>query len=215
MVNYVRAPGNSLSLNSPVTDQLTGATVAIDDADAYSDGTATYDKNEIAKLGANYVRCKVTHAPTQSPGTDLAVTAGALVGDDKDNWEIVRSAGAIFAATAMDYSEETEQESTQYLDDSGPTVSTSSRSLTVNATFIKDRENQWHQALKSGFEVGFAFMPDGPVVGGQIFIGRAVCTVSQTLGDNRRNEFTLALNSTGNVVQRVAVAADLIGWTTA
>lgn len=209
MATYIATPGNLLVLGPPVVNR-SGATVSIDDRDAYSTSASSYIKDDIVKVGTSYLRCTATHVPTSAPATALSVTAGVIAGDDKENWQVVNSPGAIFRSSSGSWAESVTENRIKYIEDSDETVVSSSASGTITQTYSRDRENPWHTDLGVGFQVNFNYFIDGPVVGGQMVIGRAsVAGITQTRQEDNTTAYEITLNTTGTFTKAKAVASNL------
>ena len=219
---YARKSGQIMVVSGPVTNQVTGDDITVtDDTEDYAPGTmgseVSYAKDQRAKLSSGeFIRAVRAHTATPSDAngyTALAVTAGALTGSDKDDWEIVSGPGVILRGLSFTYSGARATEDEDFLEDEGTATTITSTSVTGTYEFQFDRNNQWHHLLddeKNEFTV--RIFPDGPVVDGRFLKFRIQNDPSITVNKTRANT-SISFTSQGSVERRKVAAADLVGLT--
>ena len=209
----------------PTRDRITGTAIAASsfDADDFDDSGTTsvpvaYDEFEIAKLTVAstdyYIQCRTAYSD-DGTGDDLTVTGGALAGNFAENWRLVSGPGAILSVNSVSYTDSETTTDRPKVDVIGSRTIVTGNDFSVTCDFDFNRNDKVHHLMRRGGILGSTmFFPDGPVIGGGLFLFTGVISASANPEAGVVPQQVTITQEGAARTYREAVAADLIAFQT-
>ena len=184
----------------------------------YAAGTSgvpiAYDEFEIRKIGTNYIQCATAYSDAGATPA-LSVSSGALDGAYKDNWRLVAGPGVILSVNSVSYTDSETTTDRPKVDVIGSRTIVTGNDFSVTCDFDFDRSNSYHHVMRRGGILGNTmFFPEGPVVGGGLFLFQGVISASANPEAGVTPQQITITQEGGARKYRKAVAADLIAFQT-